>query len=686
MWLLRPQPLAKDHPDEFDGRNLFIDMTLTNIDTAANTMSFTCAIYGDSCAGAPISFSEVQDFNETRIESCTTVDVYFDQFVFNARPCPKLANSELRGTLAAAFDDTNSRSTNVPLNTSAHVTWNASAYYLDARSYLPQFQLNIMIFYFSANPRFATLVAYPFDEYNSQAYFFGLENHTNGTRTPVSIYAAYVHGLAFGYTANLLNFQELANAYGRNYADNIAFDNRQGTTSLNFRVQRAMPVKIYAVVIVVAMCMLHIELLNINLPPAEGMINLILLYIALKATFFGYAVDNAILVIPVTTLFAFTSLRASMPGAPTSFGAYIGTSFNLVDALEFSWRMTSTRFRGYAAYTRLLSDSHGTNASARVHASHEADQFGAYGTGAVLTGVLTDVYKPRQIIEDHADSFNGRQLYMDMTMLSIDPTTNKISFSCIIRGDTCGGLVPDANGQLNPNMTELSSCNLVNIYFDQGALGMKFDGTSSQSNSAPDKTTPSFLWNASALFDPRASEPLFQVDFALYYASGSVAKTLFNYPFDEYLADAFFFGADNVTGDAVSVHTFVHGIAFGFTTKLLQPSEVNAYYGPSYATMGDEMWNSEGITPLHFHISRAALVKTYVLTVLGAMYIVDFILLLISIKAVVFGYNIDNGVLVVPVTSLFSFVTLRQSFPGVPSSFGALVGTSYPKLNPFKDG
>ena len=35
----------------------------------------------------------------------------------------------------------------------------------------------------------------------------------------------------------------------------------------------------------------------------------------------GYNVDVAVLVIPVTTLFAFTSLRGSMPGAPAAFGA-----------------------------------------------------------------------------------------------------------------------------------------------------------------------------------------------------------------------------------------------------------------------------------------------------------------------------------------------------------------------------
>ncbi|KAI0034568.1 hypothetical protein K488DRAFT_83863 [Vararia minispora EC-137] len=209
---------------------------------------------------------------------------------------------------------------------------------------------------------------------------------------------------------------------------------------------------------------------------------------------------------------------------------------------------------------------------------------------------------------------------MDMNVLNINLSANKISFLCVIYGDTCADLVPDANGLYNPNKTALSSCNAVNIYFDQGTLGMKFDGTSSQSNSALDSSAPNFLWNASASLDPRASRPLFQVDFVLFLAFPG--SDIFYYPLDEYLADAYLFGIDNVTGDPVSVRPSVFGIAFGFTTELLKPSEVpiNVYRGPFYARIDDATPSSKGYTPLHFLIRRASMVQVYVFTIVVAMF------------------------------------------------------------------
>ena len=51
-----------------------------------------------------------------------------------------------------------------------------------------------------------------------------------------------------------------------------------------------------------------------------GMVTLILMAFVVNAIS-GYRISVEILVVPVTALFAFTSLRTSMPGAPAAFGA-----------------------------------------------------------------------------------------------------------------------------------------------------------------------------------------------------------------------------------------------------------------------------------------------------------------------------------------------------------------------------
>jgi hypothetical protein len=50
------------------------------------------------------------------------------------------------------------------------------------------------------------------------------------------------------------------------------------------------------------------------------MITLILLLVMITTVFFGFRQKGEVLVLPVITVFAFTQLRQSMPGAPSGFG------------------------------------------------------------------------------------------------------------------------------------------------------------------------------------------------------------------------------------------------------------------------------------------------------------------------------------------------------------------------------
>ena len=55
-----------------------------------------------------------------------------------------------------------------------------------------------------------------------------------------------------------------------------------------------------------------------------GIITLILALVMITTVFFGFKQRGEVLVIPVATLFAFTQLRQSMPGAPDGFGDIVG--------------------------------------------------------------------------------------------------------------------------------------------------------------------------------------------------------------------------------------------------------------------------------------------------------------------------------------------------------------------------
>ena len=62
-----------------------------------------------------------------------------------------------------------------------------------------------------------------------------------------------------------------------------------------------------------------IRILNIH-PP--GLITLILVLVMITTVFFGFKQRGEVLLVPVATLFAFTQLRQSMPGAPEGFGRF----------------------------------------------------------------------------------------------------------------------------------------------------------------------------------------------------------------------------------------------------------------------------------------------------------------------------------------------------------------------------
>ena len=51
-----------------------------------------------------------------------------------------------------------------------------------------------------------------------------------------------------------------------------------------------------------------------------GLVTLTFMAICVLNVFFGKGINNGVLVLPMGTLFAFTQLRSTLPGAPSGFG------------------------------------------------------------------------------------------------------------------------------------------------------------------------------------------------------------------------------------------------------------------------------------------------------------------------------------------------------------------------------
>ncbi|KAI0315811.1 hypothetical protein OF83DRAFT_1173488 [Amylostereum chailletii] len=294
--------------------------------------------------------------------------------------------------------------------------------------------------------------------------------------------------------------------------------------------------------------------------------------------------------------------------------------------------------------------------------------------------------------------FNGRTLFVELDLLTFTSTTNTISFSWYIVEDSCS-----YNNNEDVSRVE-HNCPVVSIYIDTNALAPT---ESSHSNNAPSNNTssnntpsnnvsdsPIFLWNASA---PLATG---------YFAQQATFTTSLNtgpradrgrhgpmsYPWDQlrlrsrhslssiltrsvrYLAGIWINGLEentNRTPVAIDV-AWTEGVVFGYSTVIVPRHKLDAIEGNG-SQQGEVEWSREGGTELVILISRTWQVKAFVVLIFAAMWAIDLLLLAIAIRGVFFRYPMEATVLVIPVTSLFAFTSLRSAMPGAPAEFGAII-------------
>ncbi|KAF8989868.1 hypothetical protein BDQ17DRAFT_1372683 [Cyathus striatus] len=131
----------------------------------------------------------------------------------------------------------------------------------------------------------STLQDYPFDTYETDLFVYGNVTATNET---ITLVVGFTEGIAVGFTAssNVLDVDLV-------YSNQISF----GRSGL---------IKTYVLTIVIGV----------------WLVTLVFVGSTMKIMF-RYEQPKEVFAVPIATLFAFTTLRGTMPGAPPGFGATI---------------------------------------------------------------------------------------------------------------------------------------------------------------------------------------------------------------------------------------------------------------------------------------------------------------------------------------------------------------------------
>ncbi|KAK0463389.1 hypothetical protein IW261DRAFT_1575742 [Armillaria novae-zelandiae] len=138
---------------------------------------------------------------------------------------------------------------------------------------------------------FYSLSAYPYDIYYVRIFVFAWDISTH---TPV-------HLLLKEFVGVITGIHTLTTVISPLYHHGHSISN---STQIIATLQRSTLVIVYCVIITITF----------------WMVTLMICLIMIATVFFRFRQRNEIVVVPIGTVFAFTQLRASMPGAPEGFG------------------------------------------------------------------------------------------------------------------------------------------------------------------------------------------------------------------------------------------------------------------------------------------------------------------------------------------------------------------------------
>jgi len=240
-----------------------LDANLISVDSDSQSITLDWFLYYFCPDGSSPSTSD-----------CPDVDIYFDQNLLRGGGSTSTANNEKPTPIFT-------------INATDYQGYNASSN-PDYRDSSPLFRTQVAMTNFFYGGRSAQ--SYPFDKYTSTLAFFAQSISDNST-VPIGI--GTTSGIAVGFNA------KLDTATSGLAANDVSIK--------NLVVTRGQVIRMYALLIVIAIWMITITFIMA----------------CVVSVFFGKGVRGDILVLPVATLFAFTQLRGTMPGAPNGFGADI---------------------------------------------------------------------------------------------------------------------------------------------------------------------------------------------------------------------------------------------------------------------------------------------------------------------------------------------------------------------------
>ncbi|KAF8157809.1 hypothetical protein B0H34DRAFT_674338 [Crassisporium funariophilum] len=244
----------------FNGRTVDFEVVLVSADPLANTMVMDWTIIGESQSHC----------SAANLSACTDINIFFDNNLL------KNSNPE-----TLRFSDRPTK----PI-----FRFNATCFALqDIVANTPTFRTELALF--SPGNHQSSLIYYPFDVYSAEIFIFAQDVSTNLT---MGLRLAKTRGIATGFKTKAIT------------RPNVFIPS--GMVDIIVTLSRGNLVKTYSILATSAI----------------WLITIILLLVMITAVFFGFRQKGEILVIPVATLFAFTQLRQSMPGAPAGFGDIVG--------------------------------------------------------------------------------------------------------------------------------------------------------------------------------------------------------------------------------------------------------------------------------------------------------------------------------------------------------------------------
>jgi len=262
----------KVHPKEFEfspdvsrhsvNRTISLLADLVTADTKQRTLTLDWFPINDTCVDP----------------TCSEANIFFDDNL--------IQQGQDSGSNTSMAND-NNRPTD-PI-----FTWNVTGYN-DILSDAAVFRTEITLFSTRVSGgHLSSELYYPFDSYSGVVFAFAQDATTNAS---ISLSLTMTEGIAVA----LKTTAEVSDA---ELQDRLP----QGVVLITITTQRATLVKIYCIVITLIF----------------WIITLMLLFVAIMSVVCGFKQRVEILVVPVSTVFAFTQLRQTMPGAPEAFGSIL---------------------------------------------------------------------------------------------------------------------------------------------------------------------------------------------------------------------------------------------------------------------------------------------------------------------------------------------------------------------------